>query len=142
MARARSAARGPLAAPSGARVHASSGHLPATPASVPQARRFVVGAVRGVLTGEALETARLLVSELVTNAVLHAGSEACVEVTASADVVRVEVHDASAAMPRRRRPRPLQPGGRGLQLVAALSSRWGAEPTPGGKVVWFELDRR
>jgi len=103
------------------------------------ARRFVVGALRagGVAVDEAIP---LVVSELVTNAVLHAGSSARVEVRVDNDCVRIEVHDSKADLPTVREPGPYTVTGRGLMLVDALSDRWGATPTSGGKVVWFEID--
>jgi anti-sigma regulatory factor (Ser/Thr protein kinase) len=108
-----------------------------TPAA---ARRFVVGALRagGVEVDDAIP---LVVSELVTNAVLHAGSPAQVEVRVGNDRVRIEVHDATVELPTVREPGPFTVTGRGLLLVDALCDRWGASPTTGGKVVWFEIDR-
>jgi anti-sigma regulatory factor (Ser/Thr protein kinase) len=107
-----------------------------TPAA---ARRFVVGALRagGVEVDDAIP---LVVSELVTNAVLHAGSSARVEVRVGNDCVRIEVHDSTSDLPTVRDPGPYTVTGRGLVLVEALSDRWGADPTDGGKVVWFEVD--
>jgi anti-sigma regulatory factor (Ser/Thr protein kinase) len=86
--------------------------------------------------------AQLLATELVTNAVLHAGSVIELQIDSSAKRVLVSVHDASPAAPQLP---PLQvndaTGGRGLQIVAELSIDWGWEPTSGGKRVWFELGR-
>jgi anti-sigma regulatory factor (Ser/Thr protein kinase) len=107
-----------------------------TPAA---ARRFVVGALRagGVPVDDAIP---LVVSELVTNAVLHAGSSARVDVRVANDGVRVEVHDSTTELPTVRDPGPYTVTGRGLMLVEALSDRWGADPTADGKVAWFEVD--
>jgi len=105
------------------------------------ARRFI----RATLPDgdEVLDTVELLVSELVTNAVLHAASRPRLDVVVSEDVVRVSVFDdAAAALPRHREPDLDRPGGRGLHLLDQLASRWATEPVEGGKVVWFELDRK
>jgi anti-sigma regulatory factor (Ser/Thr protein kinase) len=86
-----------------------------------------------------LRVAELLASELVTNAIRHATGPVEVEVTAIEDGARVTVTDRSTTPPRTRPPAPHAPGGRGLRLVSTLASRWGCDPTPDGKQVWFEL---
>jgi anti-sigma regulatory factor (Ser/Thr protein kinase) len=86
-----------------------------------------------------MQTAALLVSELVTNAVVHAHSPFTVTAAVLADSVNVEVQDGSAQLPEVLQPTPSSPAGRGMFMVEALSSRWGAEPIAGGKRVWFEL---
>ena len=109
--------------------------------SVASARRHVRGVLRGLDAEDLEEAAELAVSELVTNAVLHARTEFSLALRSlSPGRVRIEVRDSS--------PSPLQPRhfaatsttGRGLRLVASLSSDWGVEElSPGpGKVVWFE----
>jgi hypothetical protein len=55
--------------------------------------------------------------------------------------VRVAVYDDDPALPVHRQPDAERPGGRGLHLLDRIATRWGAEPSDGGKVVWFELDR-
>ena len=82
----------------------------------------------------------LLVSEVVTNAVRHAGSPGQIELRVDGDVLRVEVTDAMAGRPEPRHPTPEEPSGRGLAIVETVASRWGIEPVPEGKTVWFELD--
>jgi anti-sigma regulatory factor (Ser/Thr protein kinase) len=83
----------------------------------------------------------LLVSELVTNAVRHAGSTLTVAVAIGRAAVRVEVRDRSPRLPALRESTGGDDEwGRGLVLVDALASRWGAERLPSGKRVWFELD--
>jgi anti-sigma regulatory factor (Ser/Thr protein kinase) len=79
----------------------------------------------------------LLVSELVTNAVLHARSEVELRLSNSADAVRVDVVDASTRPPVLRTRDDAAMTGRGLALVAELSAQWGVEETEGGKSVWF-----
>jgi PAS domain-containing protein len=111
--------------------------LPRDPSAVALARR-VVEADAATLTEEQLDVARLLVSELVTNAVRHgAGDEVMLALRIDDACARFEVHDAGAQRPALRKPRGAA-GGYGLNLVASLASRWGADGDAG---VWFELDR-
>jgi anti-sigma regulatory factor (Ser/Thr protein kinase) len=85
-----------------------------------------------------LETAAVLVSELVTNAVRHGGG--CVEFTVEAHDGRVVlcVADGSSVVPRHRDPDDA--GGRGLAVIEALSAGWGVKDHQGGKQVWIELE--
>jgi anti-sigma regulatory factor (Ser/Thr protein kinase) len=90
-----------------------------------------------------VDTATLLVTELVTNAVLHApgpGLRLSIDETLS-DVMRVAVCDESRRTPQRPLAAPDEEGtgGRGLWLVESLSASWGWEPLRSGKRVWFEL---
>ena len=84
---------------------------------------------------------RLLVSELVTNAVRHAEGEAVRLVVAiTAGVLRVEVHDPGRGFTRRDPPSdPMRSSGWGLVLVEELSDRWGVDGSPRTRV-WFEMD--
>ena len=115
--------------------------LPGAPASVGRARRLVAGAMREWQLEHLEEPAALLVSELVTNAVLHARTQVCVEVQRTAAVVRVVVSDGSRRLPRQRRHDVTAATGRGLGLLQVLAHRWGSEdaPEPYAKAVWFEL---
>ena len=84
--------------------------------------------------------ADLLVTELATNVIVHAGSE--FEVVVHVDgVVRVTVVDDSLTLPSRREAADYAMSGRGLQIIDQLATRWGVEPRRDGdgKVVWFEL---
>ncbi len=114
--------------------------LAATPASAGDARRFV----ESVLVGAHLEglsyTATVLVSELVANAILHTGTPVEVVVGVDSRTARVEVHDGSPQLPVRKNYSTMSGTGRGLMMVDRMAARWGAEATPTGKVVWFELD--
>lgn len=101
------------------------------------------------LAGEQLEywgfvhhrdTAELLVSELVTNAIRHGSGEIHLTVRHHGGTLRFEVHDEAAeSVPHVRPAGENDEGGRGLHLVGMLSSRWGATRTTTGKTVWFEL---
>ncbi len=88
---------------------------------------------------DVLDTAELLTSELVTNALLHAGTDLVVHVEAENDVVRVAVDDGCDTGPRLGSPETIDLGGRGMPLVASLADRWGWEPLSIGKRVWFEV---
>ena len=87
--------------------------------------------------GDVVEDAVLLVSEVVTNAVVHACSAPRLIVTVVGDRLRVEVHDGSRALPVMQ-PSSLAIGGRGLRIVDQLADAWGASITSTGKVVWIE----
>jgi anti-sigma regulatory factor (Ser/Thr protein kinase) len=98
--------------------------------------------VRSALDGlptEVADDVLLVVSELVTNALLHARTELELHVRTSCDSVFVAVRDANLDPPRRLEASALDAGGRGLCLVESLSDRWGVDEEPGGKVVWCEL---
>ncbi|PLW73166.1 ATP-binding protein [Streptomyces sp. SCUT-3] len=89
-----------------------------------------------------VDTAELLASELVTNALVHSGGDATVTATLSPGPearLRVEVHDGGPRLPAPRDAGEDATSGRGLLLVSALADEWGARPVARGKVVWFEL---
>jgi anti-sigma regulatory factor (Ser/Thr protein kinase) len=85
-----------------------------------------------------LDDLELLVSELVTNAVVHAIGDVEFTICVGADRVRVEVGDANQNPPTLRSPDGAS--GRGLHLIDAVASRWGVVGRDGGKTVWFEID--
>ncbi|MET8816605.1 SpoIIE family protein phosphatase [Streptomyces sp. NPDC004549] len=114
--------------------------------SVATARSFVRDTLQGWGFADIVDDAVVLTSELVTNAVVHAGTEAEVLCLRTEPGVRIEVSDR---YPEREVPlqnahavmgSPDREGGRGLQLCAALASRWGVEYTSTHKNVWFQLD--
>jgi hypothetical protein len=117
------------------------------PESVRDARRFVAQTLADA--GDVADDAALLVSELATNAVIHAGSEYTITIRRHGSVVRVEVADGSAATARRCHYSPTSGTGRGLGMVEDLASGWGVVELDGGgrdgrregdgKVIWFEL---
>lgn len=85
------------------------------------------------------DAAVLAVSEVITNALMHTGVPLSMEAWASPDGVRVEVMDGSSQLPAQRNYALTSGTGRGLHIVDQSVQRWGAEPRPQGKVVWFEL---
>ena len=84
----------------------------------------------------------LVTSELVTNAVLHGAGERELRVTADGAAIRIGVVDRSTARPRRQRPRPDEPTGRGLELVERLSADWGVVVGDGLQEVWAVVAAR
>lgn len=117
------------------------------PMEVGRARRWARSrlAGSGISADGALgETLILLVSELVTNAVVHAGCPAVLRMRLperhQSGTVRVEVADASSTGPCRRQAGGDDTGGRGLELVDGLADRWGWHTEGRGKKIWCELD--
>jgi hypothetical protein len=114
------------------------------PRGVQNARRWVVRTCHDIGRSDLVECAELGVSELVTNALLHAATPITVRVRGTREHPRVEVSDASPEP-------PLLPSssfggeddllvtfGRGLSIVARCARAWGADIDNGGKIVWFE----
>ncbi|MEW1956678.1 ATP-binding protein [Kineococcus sp. NPDC059986] len=87
------------------------------------------------------DTAVLLVSELVTNAVEHARSRVRLAVAVSTRRVHVEVGDQNAALPAVRHPDAAAVHGRGMAIVDGLAEDWGVRPDGRGKTIWFDLPR-
>ncbi|GGJ55777.1 SpoIIE family protein phosphatase [Streptomyces brasiliensis] len=113
--------------------------LPHDQSAVGEARQLAAGrlAVWGL---ERLEdTTKLIVSELVTNALSHGTGPIGLRLIRH-QVLTCEVFDASGCSPRLRHARAVDENGRGLFLVAQLSRRWGSRSVPGGKIVWAEED--
>jgi DNA-binding NarL/FixJ family response regulator len=122
----------------------ASQHFEQDTQSARAARRFVSQILTGWDDdgGDLTDTVTLLVSELVTNAVVHAGSDVEVSVRLTPTAARIEVTDASAVSIKPRHATQDEDSGRGLALVESLARRWGVRPAPGGgKTVWFEVDR-
>ncbi|MEU8772575.1 ATP-binding protein [Streptomyces sp. NPDC048606] len=111
--------------------------------AVGEVRRELRELMRHRCRAEAADVAELLVTELVTNALVHTDHGAEVSASVRAARLRVEVRDFNP-----QRVRPFVPSaddgthGRGLLLVEALADAWGVDPLAlgRGKVVWFELD--
>jgi hypothetical protein len=95
------------------------------------------------------ETATLLLSEVVTNAVLHSSSQPTVRLAVAGGALEIGVDDDEPRLPNRRMATSRGPagtdvlladGGRGLLLIDALADEWGATALAAGKQVWFRLD--
>ncbi len=83
--------------------------------------------------------ASLAVSELVTNAVVHAESAPSVTLVNLGGSIRIKVRDSEPGLPRVEHPRQTDTHGRGMVMVEALSSSWGVEIAPPGKIVWLDI---
>ncbi|MFJ6251838.1 MULTISPECIES: SpoIIE family protein phosphatase [unclassified Streptomyces] len=103
-----------------------------------RARRLAREALARWDLEELTDSVELLISEVVTNAVRYAERPVTLRLLRT-DVLRCEVGDDSPQLPRQRRARDTDEGGRGLLVVNRLARRWGATRLSGGKVVWFEL---
>ena len=111
--------------------------LPA-PESVRTARDRLRELLDSWATEEKRQTIVLLLSEVVTNAVRHAPGTVHITVTLFADRVHARVRDENPRTPQPRAPD--ETGGRGIQLLQRLATRWGVDQHPGdGKTVWFEV---
>ncbi|MEE4421708.1 MULTISPECIES: ATP-binding protein [Streptomyces] len=114
--------------------------FPADPGAVRTARTVVRRVLNDWGLNGAADVAVLLVSELVTNSLRHATGPIGVRmVLLSAGELLVEVSDPLPDPPQERTAAPDDEGGRGLQLVACSSRRWGTRRGKSGKTVWFEL---
>ncbi|MBT2506582.1 SpoIIE family protein phosphatase [Streptomyces sp. ISL-98] len=92
---------------------------------------------------EQVDAGVLMVSEMVTNVLVHTDGDALLVVEATGEpgerLLRVEVADASDELPHRRRPGEMASSGRGLVLMEMLADTWGVDPRGDGKCIWFEL---
>jgi anti-sigma regulatory factor (Ser/Thr protein kinase) len=109
--------------------------------SAPAQARGALDRIAGRIAPEQMRDVRLLVSELVTNAVRHAGGEAVRLVVALAGgTLRIEVHDPGSGFTLKPpSDDPLRASGWGLVLVEELADRWGVDHHPRTRV-WFEMD--
>ncbi|MCX4907447.1 SpoIIE family protein phosphatase [Streptomyces sp. NBC_00878] len=111
--------------------------LPEDPVAAGQARSHIRRRLAEWQLDELVTTTELLASELVGNVVRHARGPLRLRLVRSRSLI-CEVSDGSLTTPRMRRARDTDEGGRGLQLVAALSQRWGVRYTLDGKCIWTE----
>ena len=116
--------------------------LPPAPTSPREARERAARELEGWGDADARHAVVLLISELVTNAVVHARSTVTIDLAVCDDgPVHVRVHDESTIRPTARRHHADLPGGRGMHLLESLAARWGVEESRTGKSIWFEVDR-
>ncbi len=113
--------------------------LPPQPLSVAEARQQVRDLLIGTARADLVESAVLLVSEIVTNALLHAGTEIRLAGTVGSEGLRIEVGDGSVHLPSRRRYATTAGTGRGLLMLESLVDEWGVTRHAHGKTVWFVL---
>ncbi|HEV3170075.1 MAG TPA: ATP-binding protein [Actinocrinis sp.] len=115
-------------------------HLAAEVTAPRSARDFLAAACSAWHTEWLSATAGLALSELVSNAVLHAGTDLDVELRLGDGWLRLSVHDGSPVLPLPRQHEPGAFGGHGLDFVSRLADSWGVAPGPdGGKTVWCAL---
>jgi anti-sigma regulatory factor (Ser/Thr protein kinase) len=120
----------------------ASFEFPPSPHAPGMARRVIGELFESWALDDALQVdAKVLVNELVSNAVDHAGNDVVLEldVVASDGWLRVGLADGSTIRPVVRELDHSAPRGRGMQIVSELAHRWGSEELRGGKRVWFEL---
>lgn len=122
-------------------LHRIDVRLPAGPRAAALARR-AIDELSAMLPPALMEDLRLLVSELVTNSVRHAGTADDIRlwVRVGATSIRVEVRDTGSGFEVPTAPDPSAESGWGLYLVDEIAKSWGAEAGPPSSV-WFELDR-
>lgn len=107
------------------------------PACIQEAR----GLVQSFLTTRDISTAdaAIVVSELITNTVVHAGTGFRLEICLDTNSIRISVEDDEAGLPVLREPSLDAASGRGLVIVDRLATEWGVEPLQHGKIVWCDL---
>jgi anti-sigma regulatory factor (Ser/Thr protein kinase) len=113
--------------------------LPALPSSAGEARRLLRDAMPEEASEESTDAAALALSEIVTNALVHAGTPMRLRVILAPSAVRVELADGSARLPLPREYSRAAGTGRGLHMVTEMVDQWGAHHDEDGKVVWFEI---
>ncbi|MCP9958277.1 MULTISPECIES: ATP-binding SpoIIE family protein phosphatase [Streptomyces] len=113
------------------------------PERIAGARQLLRELLHDWTDGDQVDSAVLMVSEMVTNVLLHTDGDARLVAEARGEHgrrrLRVEVADASDELPHRRRPGEMASSGRGLMLMEVLAHSWGVDPRGEGKSIWFEL---
>lgn len=113
--------------------------LPADVRSVGRAREMMREVLKAASAHELLDAAEVAISEVVTNAVVHAGTEIEVRICAAERALRVEVDDRSRRLPVLRTWSTTAGTGRGMHILGESTDRWDVDPAPHGKTVWFEI---
>ncbi|WP_433342701.1 ATP-binding protein [Micromonospora sp. CA-111912] len=114
--------------------------LPNAGSASAEGRRFVAEHLhRWRVPDLVADTAVLLTSEIITNAVRYGPPPLCLRLGLRADQVRVEVTDSNPVLPVLARPDLNALGGRGMWLIDTLAAAWGCHPDPEGKIVWCEV---
>lgn len=107
--------------------------------SIGEARRFVSGCLRSC-EPEVVSSVALMVSELVSNVILHSQGSFTVSVEITIETIRIEVSDFGSGTPTLRSPSSSDPSGRGLQIVAQLADDWGIISNTDGNTVWVVVE--
>jgi anti-sigma regulatory factor (Ser/Thr protein kinase) len=115
--------------------------LPAQPRSAREARLWVADRVERFGLEPLVDAVELLTVEVVTNALIHAGTPLRLRIRREGSGVHVEVHDGSSVPPRRQHYSRTATTGRGVGLLEDLADEWGWRPEPDGKTVWFRVLR-
>ena len=113
--------------------------LPVSREAPALAREFLRGSTCAEHHSEVVDDAVLLVSELVTNSVLHGGPPVVVAVDCDEATLQVRVRDGNRTLPAPRDAETGDENGRGLALVAEMSADWGVDTEEDGKHVWFVI---
>lgn len=113
--------------------------FPATSLAPRSARQFVAQTLQVWRRGDLVDDATLVVSELATNAVVHARSDFDVTLSRLNAGIRVTVSDSSQQAPVEMSGPRSEPGGRGLTIVGAIATRWDYDVSDRGKHVWVEF---
>lgn len=113
--------------------------LPSEPCAAADGRRFLTVTLTAWNCSVALDDARLLTSEVLTNAICHASGPIQLRVRRGTDELTVEVTDRSPQLPQPRLAEAGDESGRGLLLVDTLADSWGTRPLDRGKTIWFTL---
>ncbi|MEU9195197.1 SpoIIE family protein phosphatase [Streptomyces hundungensis] len=115
----------------------------AEPEQIAGARRQLRELLHDWADEDQVDSAVLMISEMITNVLVHTDGDALLVAEARGPLgtrrLRVEVADASDELPHRRRPGELASSGRGLILMEMLADAWGVDPRGDGKSIWFEL---
>ncbi|MEU6056764.1 SpoIIE family protein phosphatase [Streptomyces sp. NPDC047097] len=115
----------------------------AEPERISAARRHLRALLHDWADADQVDSAVLMVSEMITNVLVHTDGDALLVVEATGDHgrrrLRVEVADTSDELPHRRRPGEMASSGRGLVLMEMLAHEWGVDPRGEGKSIWFAL---
>ncbi|GGZ14276.1 magnesium or manganese-dependent protein phosphatase [Streptomyces olivaceoviridis] len=113
------------------------------PERIAEARQHLRGLLHDWAAAEQVDSAVLLVSEMVTNVLVHTDADALLLAEVMGEGtgrrLRVEVFDTGDDLPHKRRPGELASSGRGLMLIELLADGWGVDPRGEGKSIWFEL---
>ncbi len=118
----------------------------AEPERIAGARRQIRELLHDWADAEQVDSAVLMVSEMVTNVLMHTDGDALLVAEAVGELgtrrLRIEVADASDELPHKRHPGEMASSGRGVLLMEMLADTWGVDPRGEGKSIWFEMDEQ